>query len=136
MSPADDAGQNFSARPPRAPREVLLPALLFIVVPVLFLLLNVARMLFSNSASSILLPVIFVLLGVQVAYGITRGSALARIGGFGVAGFGILLHAVIGISNAPWWVRLFSLCALGAYGVSVALLFARPAREYLNGGAR
>lgn len=116
--------------------EVKVTAALFPGVALLYVLLGVIMVTTSGaSPRSLLLPVLSLLLGGLVTGGLALRMPSSRFFGFGVGALLALLHVIVLLAAALWWVKIFSGLAAAGYVYAVVLLNSMPVRRYLLGEA-
>jgi hypothetical protein len=118
-----------SATPP----EVVVSALVAAGGGALFVLTALLRWYADGDAGFLTLPLGVLVLELLVAGGLLARFRPARLTGVVLFAVLALLHLLIVLAAAPWWVRLVSgvLCAAHVYGV--VLLNLAPARAHLGG---
>lgn len=117
----------------RPPLEIRVSAALIGGIGVAFALVALLRLLGAASAASTVTPLVSAVFGVLVAVGLLAGKPAARVAGLAVLVLFAMLHALITLSDGPWWVRVFSGLATAGYLYAGVLLNTRPARDHLTG---
>lgn len=115
------------------PPEITVAAGLIGGIGIAFALLAIVRVLGTAAVTSAVTPIVSAVFGAVVAVGLLSGKAIARIGGFAVLVLFAMLHTLIAVADAPWWIRVFSALAAAGYVYAGVLLSTGPAREFLGG---
>jgi hypothetical protein len=126
----------------RAPTEIRLAAALLVAGGLVFVLMDLLRMLVESggpaqgAARPFLLPLLQLAIGIGVAGGLICGMRLARYAGMLVALTFALMHMVFALQPLPPWIRVMAGLVAASQVYVAVLLNTRPALLFTGGVRR
>jgi hypothetical protein len=115
------------------PPELLVPVLIAAGGALLFVLSALVRSQVDGDGSLLKFPIVIAVLELLVAGGLVARFKPARITGCVVFTVVALVHLLIVLAAAPWWVRVLSGVLSAAHVYGFVLLSSGPARAHLGG---